>query len=172
MNNLQGFDDLDVTIDEFLARISHPDKPLREIRTMLASSVIENFRVGGRPPWQPSLRVKKHGGQTLLLSGRLMKSLSLPQIEGSSIVWGSNLRYFRIHQLGGEIEQAPRSELFLRNRFTKNEKRGQFKKGTKPGRGFTFGNRKIIIIPRPPIAFTQQDVSDAGRILFDYALGR
>ncbi|MFY3695874.1 phage virion morphogenesis protein, partial [Achromobacter xylosoxidans] len=58
--------------------------------------------------WAPSRRVQKSGGQTLVKSRRLLRSIT--NVYGDSFAaWGSNVAYARIHQLGGEINRAPYS---------------------------------------------------------------
>ncbi|WP_454908387.1 phage virion morphogenesis protein [Variovorax gossypii] len=54
--------------------------------------------------WRPSQRVKKHGGQTLVLKRRLERSITY-RANNSGVEWGSNVVYARIHQLGGKIQK-------------------------------------------------------------------
>lgn len=54
--------------------------------------------------WKPSQRVKKHGGQTLVLKSRLLRSITY-RANNSGAEWGSNVVYARIHQLGGKIQK-------------------------------------------------------------------
>ena len=58
--------------------------------------------------WKPSRRALKAGGQTLVKSRRLLRSIT-SVYGGNFAAWGSNLPYARIHQLGGDIERAARS---------------------------------------------------------------
>ena len=55
--------------------------------------------------WKPSRRVQKSGGQTLVKSRRLLRSITNAYGENFA-AWGSNVAYARIHQLGGEISRA------------------------------------------------------------------
>lgn len=81
---------------------------------------------------------------------------SIQQGATEDEAWAStNVNYAAIHQFGGSIVQAARSELFTRNRFSKPPKKGQFKKGTTPGRGFTFKERVINIPARPFMVLTE-----------------
>ncbi|CAB3851934.1 hypothetical protein LMG26842_02887 [Achromobacter dolens] len=58
--------------------------------------------------WKPSRRVQKSGGQTLVKSRRLLRSIT--NVYGDTYAaWGSNVAYARIHQQGGEINRAPYS---------------------------------------------------------------
>lgn len=140
---------------------------------MLVSSIQENFRVGGRPErWLISHRARKEAGQTLLKTGRLMRSLTNPAVTAEGITLGSNLPYARIHQEGGDIHFAARSETFKRRRFVRGAKKGQFQRGTQAGRGFTRGAYTVRIPARPYIVFQEADVENAGKIMLQHLLGR
>lgn len=54
--------------------------------------------------WKPSARVRKQGGQTLVLSSRLLRSITHVS-NASGAEWGSNVVYAGIHQFGGKIER-------------------------------------------------------------------
>lgn len=58
--------------------------------------------------WKPSRRVQKSGGQTLVKSRGLLRSITNAYGENFA-AWGSNVAYARIHQLGGEISRAAHS---------------------------------------------------------------
>ncbi|SAI74571.1 Mu-like prophage protein gpG [Bordetella ansorpii] len=58
--------------------------------------------------WKPSRRAAKTGGKTLILSRRLLRSIT-SVYGGDFAAWGSNVVYAPIHQLGGVIERAPHS---------------------------------------------------------------
>lgn len=65
------------------------------------------FKRGAGPDgvkWKPSQRVKKSGGQTLVLRSRLLRSIA-HRANNSRAEWGSNVVYARIHQAGGKIER-------------------------------------------------------------------
>lgn len=55
-------------------------------------------------PWKVSKRVRKQGGQTLVLKARLLRSIT-HNATNSGTEWGSNVVYARIHQLGGKINK-------------------------------------------------------------------
>lgn len=54
--------------------------------------------------WKVSQRVRKSGGQTLVKSTRLLRSIT-SKYSNAGAAWGSNVAYARIHQLGGKIEK-------------------------------------------------------------------
>ena len=51
--------------------------------------------------WKPSRRVQKSGGQTLVKSRRLLRSITNAYGENFA-AWGSNVAYARIHQRAGK----------------------------------------------------------------------
>lgn len=79
--------------------------------------------------WLPSQRAIKTGGQTLTKSGRLRDSITYNTLPGmSGVEWGSNMVYAAIHQFGGKIKRAARTQAIYRkvsklgelgNRFVK-----------------------------------------------------
>jgi len=86
-------------------RMSKPQQALREIGLYLLGSIAKNFRAGGRPVrWKPSVRVMKHGGQTLVKSAGLKNSIVM-QVSGKTLKIGTNKKYARIHQEGGRINK-------------------------------------------------------------------
>ncbi|MBZ0197257.1 MAG: phage virion morphogenesis protein [Ignavibacteriales bacterium] len=91
---------------------------------------------------------------------------------------GTNLQYAAIHQFGGVINKAAKSETFIRKRWKKDKfnkkgdlihKKGQFRRGTSGGKGFTFRAHSIIIPARPYIALTEKNhriiVSEIARFI-------
>lgn len=173
MGEAPGLHELSDTLGDMLARGNDMLPAYREISPLLVSEVQQNFREGGRPRWQVSRRAQKEHGQTLLRSGRLMKSVTDPNVSAAGIVFGSALPYAGIHQEGGEIHFAARSELFIRNRRVKDNKaKGQFRKGTKKGQGFTRKAYTVRMPARPYISFGDQTVSDARQVAVNYLLGR
>ncbi len=97
-------------------------------------------------PWKKTKRpVKK--GSLMLRTTSLASSIREGEatINRVRIMAGSRLvPYAKIHNQGGIIERAARSETFVRNRYVKGKKAkyfggmGAFKKGTTPGQGLTF----------------------------------
>lgn len=55
--------------------------------------------------WKPSARVRARGGQTLVLTARLLRSIS-HEVRADGTSWGTNVVYAGIHQFGGEIKRA------------------------------------------------------------------
>jgi len=132
------------TLGEMISRASNPQKPLTTIGISMVSEMKEDIQVGGRPDkWTESKRAKRRGGHTLHDTGTLMNSM-VPEINGLSVSAGptavgknhiTDPRVFALLAFGGDVQRHARSEIFVRKRKIT----GQFKKGTVPGKGMTFG---------------------------------
>jgi len=83
--------------------------------------------------------VKK--GSLMVRSAALMGSIRPSLVTSNQIrisAGNSRVRYAKIHNEGGTITRASRSETFKRNRVKAGKRKGRFKKGTTNGKGFTF----------------------------------
>lgn len=86
-------------------RLSKPQQALKECGLVLLRSISKTFKAGGRPVrWKPSLRAIKSKGQTLVKTARLKNSITM-QVLGKTMTVGTNVKYGRIHQLGGHIQK-------------------------------------------------------------------
>lgn len=89
---------------ERIARRTSDFQPLLAVMgERMRYSIARNFREGGRPRWKPSRRATKEGGQTLIDTGRLRSSITY-EAGPRELKVGTNVKYARIHQLGGRIE--------------------------------------------------------------------
>lgn len=110
----------------------------------------ESFRTKGfdGKPWPAlSKRYKPKRGSMMVRSSKLMNSIRDTQTTPERVVisaGNSQIPYARIHNEGGQIQRAARSEIFVRNRHTRGKKAkafggmGLYKKGTTAGKGLTF----------------------------------
>lgn len=80
----------------------------------------------------------------LTASGAMDQSLFQRSSETEAAA-GTNKIYAALLHHGGEVTHYSRSELFTRNR----NKKGAFKKGTTPGKGFKINQFNTIHPPRP-----------------------
>lgn len=95
-------------------RMSEPQKALKECGLVLLRSIARNFKAGGRPVrWKKSKRAKREGGQTLVDTARLKKSVTM-QVSGKKLIVGTNVKYAAIHHLGGRISQNVTVKKFWR----------------------------------------------------------
>ncbi len=96
-------------IGDVIAKTEDMTPAMQVVGEIVRSSSVRNFEAGGRPTvWQVSKRARKEGGQTLIKSGRLRKSITI-KAGRMDVVIGTNVVYARIHQLGGEITRKPYS---------------------------------------------------------------
>ena len=99
-------------LGDLIARTSNPTPLFEDIGLSLVTSTQHRFdtstSVDGSP-WPPSLRVKKHGGETLILSGRLYRSITA-NASATGVEIGTNVVYAAIHQFGGTVNQGARHQ--------------------------------------------------------------
>lgn len=63
--------------------------------------------------WKPSIRARETGGQTLMASNRLMSSFNAHSTANTAM-WGTNVKYARIHHEGGIIYPREKKALAFR----------------------------------------------------------
>lgn len=91
-------------LERLSAQIAGDMPLLNELGIEGVRQIVLNFKAGGRDTkWRTSARARKQGGQTLKDTGNLRSSVSY-QIQGRSVVVGSNVKYGRIHHFGGTIK--------------------------------------------------------------------
>ena len=77
---------------------------MRDLAVYGENSTKRRFEFGIGPdgtPWKKSLRAQLTGGKTLVEHRVLVGSIQ-PESGRDWAAWGSNVKYARIHQLGGE----------------------------------------------------------------------
>lgn len=87
-----------------MANLSETKDLMDGIGEMLVSSTKERFEKGVEPggaPWLPSNRVQKSGGQTLVKTASLKKSITHEAGDDYVAVGTPNEKYGAIHQFGG-----------------------------------------------------------------------
>lgn len=114
-------------------------------------------------PWKQRQSKKDTGRAILVKSTRLKRSIRIVSYTPSSVIVGSDVPYAAIHNNGGIINRASRSELFVRNRYLKGAKKGTFRKGiterslTDSGlRGLTYKEYKINMPMRRYLGITSE----------------
>jgi phage virion morphogenesis protein len=162
-------------LGEFVRRMGNPLAALRVIGERLVRQTEDRFNKQGPAPdgtpWAPlaaSTRRKKKHPKILTESGQLRGSIRYQVLGANAVAVGTNKVYAAIQQLGGEIVQGARSELFTRKRYVRGTKKGRFKKGTVAGQGFTFAERRIAIPARAFLGVSAQDGEELVRILAQY----
>ena len=92
-------------IKQATRRLAEPEKALKECGLVLLRSIAKNFKAGGRPGrWHPSKRALREGGKTLIDTARLLRSINM-RVLGRILTVGTNVKYARVHQLGGKLDK-------------------------------------------------------------------
>jgi len=120
-------------LDKVVAVLEHPRPLFGRVGQAWVNLAQLGFRAGTAPdgtPWKRSYRAESEGGQTLVDTGTLRRSITAAATDVDLVI-GTNLRYARIHQFGGTIR-------------AKTAKALRFQIG---GRWFT---RKSVKIPARP----------------------
>ena len=175
---------IDISIEEELDGLERSAQKAQDLRPALReagqiarTSIVRNFEVGGRPErWKPSGRVKKQGGQTLVDSGRLSRSIAgaKPQVTGDSVTIGSNVAYAAIHHFGGKIKKRARSQTLAfsgTGRFLSRKLAGRRKKGATRVAFATIGKHEIDMPARPFMLLQNRDIADIKQAIVDYIMG-
>lgn len=154
--------DFERSLGDLIKKLENREPLMREMAAAMGDAVEENFASQGRPDWMgwsPAYARKRHGGKILQKSGRLAASITQYSTNDEATV-GTNVKYARIHQEGGEISIAARSQkAYYRqnkdgsvgNRFVKKS-RANFEQWN------TIGAYKIKMPARPFLHLTEDDV--------------
>lgn len=94
-------EELEQALKQLQQRVHDLAPVMRAISETLKTETEFNFEEEGRPAWLPSLAARKREGMTLSDSGHLRKSITTQYDERHALI-GTNLKYARIHQLGGK----------------------------------------------------------------------
>ncbi len=111
------------------SRMADTTPVMRIIGEIVRASVERNFAAEGRPAWKKSHRAAADGGQTLSLTGRLRRSITVAAGKGWAAV-GTNVAYAAVHQFGGQSRPhiiEPKSKKALRTPY------GIFRRVRHPG---------------------------------------
>ncbi|KNC89906.1 phage virion morphogenesis protein [Trabulsiella odontotermitis] len=161
--------DFERSLGELIKRLEHREPLMREMAAAMGDAVEENFAREGRPAWMgwsPSYARKRSGGKILQKSGRLAKSITQVSSNDMAMV-GTNVKYARIHQEGGEINIASRSQQAYYRHNTNDYKKiggivgNRFVKKSRSNfsRWHTIGAYKIKMPARPFLHLTEDDVT-------------
>ncbi len=148
-------------LNRISGRLGNMSPVMRAISGIMHDAVEENFHQGGRPRWEPSQRVKKYGGQTLIDTAQLVGSIEPGHNKDAA--WAStNKKYAAIHQFGGDITHPARQRKLFFKKYQRGAKRGKslFTKESKASMGMKVltGAYKIHIEARPFMKLTAGDL--------------
>ncbi|MFL1552496.1 phage virion morphogenesis protein [Pseudomonas sp. D47] len=143
----------------------HPQPLLKSIAFLGESSSRQRFSDQVGPDgqsWKPSQRVARDGGKTLTKDGHLGNSLTA-SADNSQAQWGSNRIYAAIHQFGGTIEIAARSQsIYFKQNASTGVVGNQFVKKGKSNfaQRVTMGAYQIDMPARPYLGLSTDDEAD------------
>ncbi|MFD2961352.1 MULTISPECIES: phage virion morphogenesis protein [Olivibacter] len=136
----------------------------------MVNYALENFKNEAYDgnKWKPRKKKQKGKSQQKILVGRTRRLIRGNRFTtiANGVRYINDTPYASIHNFGGVISRAARSETFIRNRHQKGRLgkmfggKGAFAKGTTKGQGFTFKSYKIHIpqrqfIGRSPVLLTR-----------------
>lgn len=137
-------------IDDFFNRIMTKVQSFQVrlpdiIATESINATVDNFKDESffGEKWKPR-KDKKNTRKLLVKSGTLQRSPRIFVSQPGLVIIGTEVPYASIHNNGGTINRAARSETFVRNRYKTGKKGemfgglGAFRKGTTPGAGQSY----------------------------------
>lgn len=156
------FSDLEASLAELIARTEKRRPLMGTLAAHMAYAVEENFLRQGRPEWQgwsPQYARQRAGGKILQKSGRLAKSI-VQQSDNHSATVGTNVRYARIHQEGGTINIAARSQRSYHRQRRDGSVDNRFARKSRANfaQWNTIGAYKITMPARPFLQLSEEDV--------------
>lgn len=173
---MDGADAVRQRLAEIAGRAGNMSPIMKAIGDRVVEQTKRRFESGGPAPdgtpWKPPKTKNPKRRGTLRVSDQLRDSIRFQLLGRNAVAIGTNKIYGPIHQFGGTITQGSRSELFIRNRYARGAKKGQFKKGTKDGQGFTFGNRRLVIPARPFLGLSAGNSAEIIGLINEYLAGR
>lgn len=151
MSKTTTINDLEVqsALAKLAQQVRNKDPVLDAIGGELLKRVQLNFRNSQSPegvPWAP---LKKRAGKPLLNTTRLRNSITC-EVNGDSVNIGTNVIYAAVHNFGGDIQHAARSQ----QAYFKKGKDGITNKFVKKNRSnfsqwVTIGAHSVTIPARP-----------------------
>ena len=164
-------------LDQLIERLGSLQTPLSDIAEYLHLSVDGRARRQVAPdgsPWaplSPRTLARKKGNKTLRESGALLDTLR-HQVSNDELQFGTDRPYGAIHQFGGKIEHAARSQqVYFRekggvvgNRFVKKRK-------SNFAQWVTHGARTTQMPARPYLGLSNEDETEVMEIVATYLKG-
>lgn len=141
------------TMDELLRRTGDLSPLMERIGAYGEESTVHRFETETGPDgerWEPSIRARRSGGQTLTDKGLLKGSIGW-RADRDSAEWGTNLIYARTHQEGATIRAKGGARLGF----------------TIPGIGFR-SPHEVVIPARPFLGVDRDDEGEIDALLQDY----
>jgi phage gpG-like protein len=149
------------SIDQINLWFDRFDRKFSAFPNIIAETAVEHFQERFTQenwegvPWQK--RKDKEPHRLLMKSRNLFRSIHPSEVTPQLVrirAGSPQVPYAQIHNEGGVITKAARSETFVRNRYKKGPKSkafggmGLFQKGTTAGKGLTFKAHSVTIPQR------------------------
>ncbi|WP_064116761.1 phage virion morphogenesis protein [Pseudomonas fluorescens] len=177
---------LDVVIDttnigkalgELSERLGDLTTPLNDIAEYLHQSTDDRFSRQVAPdgtPWAPlapSTLARKKGGRILRDKGTLQDTMR-HSVSNNELAFGTDRIYGAIHQFGGKIEHAARSQqvYFRQGKHGSVGNRFVQKRKSNFAQWVTRGAHSTDIAARPYLGLSSEDVGEIVWIIKDYLL--
>lgn len=95
----------------------------RKVAVVAVNFYKRNFQVGGfvDKPFQKWKKPSKKGGNTLVKTGNLRRSVKQISVSPTRVVIGSDMPYAKIHNEGGKIEITPKMRRYFWAMFKKTK---------------------------------------------------
>lgn len=177
---------LDVTVDvssvghaleQLLERLGSMRTPLLDIGEYLLQSTDDRARKQISPdgtPWaplSPRTLAKKKGHKTLRESGALLDTLR-HQVSNDELQFGTDRPYGAIHQFGGKIEHAARSQqVYFKEKGGVVGNRFMKKKHSNFAQWVSHGARSVEMPARPYLGLSGEDRTELLEIVSSYLRG-
>ncbi|KNC89700.1 phage virion morphogenesis protein [Trabulsiella odontotermitis] len=154
--------------DAGMLKLIRATKDRHDLMTALAGTMLdaveENFQQQGRPKWlgwSPAYAKKRGSGQILQKTGRLAASIRAA-ISNNEATVGTNVRYARIHNEGGEIRHAARTTDLHYKQYKNGSVSRQFvkKRNSNFVQSATIGAHTVKMPARPFLQLTGDDIEE------------
>lgn len=163
------------TLDDLVERLGDLTTPLNDIAEYLHQSTDNRFRQQVAPdgtPWAPlapSTLARKKGGRILREKGTLQDTLR-HNVSNNELDFGTDRPYGAIHQFGGKIEQAARSQQVYFRQAKDGSVGSRFVKKNKSNfsQWATRGASSTQMHARPYLGLSSEDETEILAIVGDY----
>lgn len=164
-------------LGDLLERLGDLTTPLNDIAEYLHQSTDDRFRQQVGPdgsPWAPlapSTLARKKGGRILRDKGTLQDTLR-HSVSNDELSFGTDRPYGAIHQLGGKVQHAARSQQVYFRQGKDGSVGSRFVKKSRSNfaQWITRGEHSSEMPARPYLGLSEQDNGEILAIIHEYLL--
>lgn len=174
--SVEGVPEVSLGFGALVRRLADATPAMDEIGSSMVARTRQRFEEERGPDgaaWKPSQRARREGGKTLRDSNRLFQSLT-HRAEPDAAEWGTNVEYAAIHQFGGRIRRAARSQVLAfdrRGRFRSRASARRRRRGVIPIAIASIGAGVTEMPARPYLGIDDADRGAILRIVHDWLDG-